>query len=128
LAARAGVTAKALRHYERVGLVVPARTEAGYRDYCVSALNRVQFILAGQRVGLSLRELREILEVRDSGDAPCARALALVDQRLREIEQRLANLTAMRAELSAISEAGRSIDPADCDEACICMVINRPAS
>ncbi len=127
LAARAGVTAKALRHYERVGLVVPERTESGYRDYSASALGRIGFILAGQRVGLSLRELRGILELRDRGHAPCAHALDLVDQRLREIEERLASLSAMREELSAIAEAGRSLDPVDCDEACICEVIHRPS-
>jgi DNA-binding transcriptional MerR regulator len=125
LAEQSGVTAKALRHYERVGLLVPARTESGYRDYPTAALGRVQFILAGRRVGLSLRELRQILDVRDQGDAPCTRALALIDKRLREVQERIASLSALQAELSAVAEAGRLINPADCDEACICTVINR---
>lgn len=126
LAARTGVTSKALRHYERVGLLAPARAESGYRDYPIAALGRVRFIVAGRRVGLSLAELREILDVRDRGDAPCTRALAVIDQRLREVQERIASLSALQAELSAIAEAGRSINPADCDEACICTVISRP--
>ena len=40
------LSASKLRYLEEQGLVTPLRTEAGYRDYCVSALNRVQFILA----------------------------------------------------------------------------------
>jgi DNA-binding transcriptional MerR regulator len=127
LAARAEVTAKALRHYERLGLIpAPLRTAAGYRDYGQGALRRVQFIVAGQRVGLSLRQLRQILEVRERGEAPCAHALVLVNERLRDVEEAIAHLTALQAELTLISEQGRAIDPADCDEACVCAVINPP--
>lgn len=84
LAERSGVSPKALRHYERIGVMpAPSRTASGYRDYGPQALQRLDFIIAGRRVGLSLRQLAQILEVRDGGQAPCAEALALVDERLR---------------------------------------------
>jgi len=129
LAERAGVSPKALRHYERIGVMpAPPRTASGYRDYGPEALQRLRFVTAGRRVGLSLRQLAKILEVRDHGRAPCAEALALVDERLRDVEERIARLEAVRAELAAVAERGRHIDPEDCAADGVCAVINpRPA-
>ena len=127
IAERSGVTPKALRHYEQVGVMpVPSRTPSGYRDYGPDAIQRLQFITAGQRVGLTLRQLAKILEVRDGGQAPCAEALALVDGRLRDIEQSIARLEALRTELAAVAERGRRVAPDDCSADSVCAVINPP--
>jgi len=125
LAERSGVSPKALRHYEQVGVMpAPPRTASGYRDYGPEVLQRLRFITAGRRVGLSLRQLAKILEVRDSGQAPCAEALALVDERLRDVEESIARLEALRAELAAVAERGRRIDPGACTAETVCAVIN----
>ena len=125
LAKRSGVSPKALRHYERVGVMPPpSRTASGYRDYAPEAMQRLEFITAGQRVGLSLRQLAKILEVRDGGQAPCAEALALVDERLRDVEESIARLEALRAELVVVAERGRRVDPHDCAAESVCAVIN----
>ena len=58
----AGTTAKTLRHYERVGLLVPDRSPAGYRLYSQGHLNRLEQIVALKFLGLSLREIRTTLE------------------------------------------------------------------
>ena len=52
------------------------------------------------------------------------KALALVDQRLRDVEESIAKLEALRAELAAVAERGRSIDPDDCAADSVCAVIN----
>ena len=125
LAERSGVSPKALRHYERIGVMpAPSRTASGYRDYGPQALQRLDFIIAGRRVGLSLKQLAQILEVRDGGQAPCAEALALVDERLRDVEESIARLEALRADLVAVAERGRRMDPIDCAAETVCAVIN----
>src|SRR5438270_840922 len=58
----AGITAKALRHYERIGLLAPQRTTAGYRLYSERHLDRLEQIVALKFLGLSLREIRTALE------------------------------------------------------------------
>ena len=58
----AGITAKTLRHYERVGLLIPQRSTAGYRLYSERHLNRLEQIVALKFLGLSLREIRTTLE------------------------------------------------------------------
>jgi DNA-binding transcriptional MerR regulator len=51
-AERAGVTIKALRHYDRLGLLQPARTPAGYRRYSADEVDRLRRILALKRIGI----------------------------------------------------------------------------
>lgn len=59
----AGVTVRALHHYDRVGLLSPAhRSESGYRLYCHDDLGRLERILVLRYLGLSLREIGALLE------------------------------------------------------------------
>jgi len=58
----AGVTVKALRHYDRIGLLKPVRSEAGYRLYQSSDLARLQQIVALKSVGLPLKHIRTLLD------------------------------------------------------------------
>ena len=60
-AALAGVTVKALHHYDRVGLLTPARTASRYRVYTTADLARLRQILALRALGLPLRRIRELL-------------------------------------------------------------------
>jgi DNA-binding transcriptional MerR regulator len=58
----------AIRFYEEAGLLPePERTASGYRPYDQSVIDRLSFIKAGQGVGLTLNELREVLTIRDRG-------------------------------------------------------------
>lgn len=72
----AGIEAKTLRYYDRVGLVRPsARTAAGYRLYEEHAADRLQFIRRAKALGMSLVDIGRILAVRDEGAAPCQHVL-----------------------------------------------------
>jgi DNA-binding transcriptional MerR regulator len=58
----AGVTVKTLHHYDRLGLLTPSRTEAGYRLYAEADLERLEQIIALKFLGFSLRQVRDIVE------------------------------------------------------------------
>ena len=58
----AGVTVKALRHYDRLGLLRPVRNEAGYRLYQLADLARLQQIVALKSLGLPLKQIRPLLD------------------------------------------------------------------
>ncbi len=74
LAARVGVRPDTVRYYERAGLLpASARTSAEHRRYDEGAVDRLQFIQGAQRLGLRLREIRDLLAVRDTGAAPASR-------------------------------------------------------
>lgn len=100
LARRAGVSTDALRHYERMGVLpAPQRTAGNYRVYPAGALERVRMVRHALAFGFSLAELADIFHVRDRGGAPCRAARELGKAKLADVEQRLAELTALRAQL-----------------------------
>ncbi len=73
LADAAGLEAKTLRYYDRVGLLPPmTRTPAGYRLYGEDAVQRLEFIRRAKALGIALADIQRILAVRDEGAAPCA--------------------------------------------------------
>src|SRR4051812_17565430 len=106
LAAAAGVPPDTVRYYERVGLLpAPARTPGGYRAYDATAVDRLRFIQAAQRLGLKLRDIGDLLTVRDTGVCPCEPAEDLLRRRLADLDVELARLTALRADLVAMIDA-----------------------
>src|SRR5436190_17663059 len=104
LAKQVGVPAGTVRYYDRAGLLPPvARSPAGYRPYGEDAADRLRFVKGAQRIGLRLREVAELLAVRDRGACPCGHAKALVDRRLGELDAEIARLVDLRAELTRLA-------------------------
>jgi DNA-binding transcriptional MerR regulator len=104
LAKRTGVPADTIRYYQRAGLLLtPARTPAGYRLYGDDTAERLRFIKGAQRLGLRLREIAELLAVRDRGACPCGHTRALLDRRVGELDAEIARLVELRAELTRVA-------------------------
>jgi DNA-binding transcriptional MerR regulator len=119
LARRTGTTAKTLRFYEDEGLLPePAHTSAGYRNYLPDDLDRVAFIRDAQAAGFALRQIGQILDIRDDGQPPCEHVTSLVHQRLHEVERRIAELEQTRAHLRELASRTTELDPADCAGYC----------
>ncbi len=94
-------TPRALRFYEDKGLLAPARQGLN-RVYSYKDRARLQLILRGKRVGLSLAEIREILQLYGKGDngaAQNARALKKFRERIAAFEQQRADIDEHLAEL-----------------------------
>jgi DNA-binding transcriptional MerR regulator len=121
-----GVTVKALLHYDRLGLLAPARTSAGHRLYSEDDLDRLRRILALKRVGVALTQMRDLLDadpetlsarLRASREALARererllradRAIALVEESLRHTPadrrglSRLADVIDMRRDVAGM--------------------------
>lgn len=124
LAERVGVNPTTIRYYEEVGLLPePDRTPAGYRDYDEAALARLSFIKSAQSVGLTLGEVRQVLDLREQGEAPCPQVLSLIEQHVAELEERIAALDQMRRELVGLAKAARRMPPPGGGE--FCHIIER---
>ena len=124
LARQSGVPATALRFYEQLGLLPePGRTESGYRVYGDETLDRLAFIRAAQAVGLTLAEVRQVLGVRDAGEAPCRVVTDLVERRHADVKARIAGLRRLERELAALGARAAKLHPRDCDPSGICHVI-----
>lgn len=124
LAAKTGLTTKAIRFYEAQSLLqMPQRTAGGYRDYGEDALGRISFIRAGQAIGFTLGELREVIAFRDQGQAPCSHVAALLEQKAAEVEERIMELVQLRDTLQGLREQASHLDPAECPPTTVCHLI-----
>ena len=121
---RTGLSRKALRHYEELGLVSPAtRTDAGYRLYDSEALRRIELVNRAKVLGLRLSEAKEFLHVAEGccGDHHPELA-ALVEKKLDETERRIAELQSLRGTLTSVLDRLASNEGVHrCEEAlCTC--------
>jgi len=105
VAKRLGIRPSAVRFYERQGLVVSERLTNGYRTYDRDAVNVLSFISRAKALGFSLEEVREILAVRQRGTEPCARVTKMIERNLAGIDQRIAELSALRRQLRALAKS-----------------------
>ncbi|WP_019818745.1 heavy metal-responsive transcriptional regulator [Saccharomonospora saliphila] len=111
LARRAGVSTDSVRYYERVGLLPePPRTRSGYRHYDDDAIDRIRFIQGAQRLGLRLREISDLLSIRDTGRCPCGDAAVLLRDRMGEVDQEIDRLMKLRGQLAEMVEQLPSTD------------------
>ena len=100
LAKITGVSVDTLHHYEKSRVLAPAsRRENGYRDYPLEASGRVLMIRRALAVGFTLDELARVFRMRDSGNPPCATVRKLAAGKLKAIDLRIAELTALRESL-----------------------------
>ncbi|WP_181720210.1 MerR family transcriptional regulator [Nocardia gipuzkoensis] len=123
LAAAAGVNTQTLRYYERRGLLAePQRSLGGHRLYPERALTVLRVIKAAQRLGFTLDEVADLLDVTGFGRRRADAGLqARAAVKLAEVDAKLAELTAVRDTLRAAIAAGCD-DLIACSESPCCPV------
>lgn len=115
LSGLAGVKVPTIRYYEQVGLIPPAaRTAGNQRRYRKPALERLRFIAHARAMGFPMDSLVAMLRIAGHREAPCADIDDLVRERLDDVEARIAKLTRLRGELSAMLDNCRHGTVADC--------------
>src|SRR5258708_39914363 len=119
------MTTKALRYYERVGLLPEAdRTAAGYRDYPDTVLDRLRFIRAAQAIGLTLGEIKGVIRFREQGNPPCTHVLELIEGRAADLDRRIEELGRLRDERPQQPKRGTSRPPAPSSPRDCCAILN----
>lgn len=110
-----GVKVPTIRYYEQIGLLpAPPRTEGNRRHYGEQDLRRLAFIRHARELGFEVPAIRTLLTLQDDLNQPCATADAVAKARLIEVEQRIASLTALKAELEVMIEGCRCGRLAEC--------------
>jgi DNA-binding transcriptional MerR regulator len=121
-ARRSGFTVKALRYYDRHGLLPPAaRSTGGYRLYDAADLHRLEFIRQAKALGLALGEIRPLVDAARSRDpAIRPRLRGVLDAHIEEITKRIALLARLRRELERCRRGLRRARSAK-DGYCACL-------
>ncbi len=109
VAERVGLPSRTVRYYDRIGLVcADDRTAAGYRQYSDEDEGKLRFIRQAKALGLSLEEIRGLMGAAERGC--CGEVLPelqrLLEDKVREIDARMAELAAFRERLVAYTAGG----------------------
>lgn len=95
-----GVTPDAVRYYTSIGLLVPAiDPDNGYRRFKDTDVHRLRFVLRAKRLGFHLDEIAEILGMSAHGRTPCPVVREIVQRRIVETRERVAEMQALQARL-----------------------------
>jgi DNA-binding transcriptional MerR regulator len=109
LAAQLGLNPRTLRYYEALDLLPkPARTMNGYRVYGEETAQRLTFITKAKSLGLTLKEIGQILALRDSGKLPCSSVQQILQEHVERIDCQIAQLHALKVDLTALLNGWRS--------------------
>ncbi|MBN8736355.1 MAG: heavy metal-responsive transcriptional regulator [Xanthomonadales bacterium] len=105
LAKCTGVTTDTIRFYEDEGILLPVeKTDAGYRLYDSDAVRRLVFIRHAQRCGMSLSEIRQLLDLKTDDRSCCGDVRALAKQKQVQLEEKIRSMVAMSQALSELIE------------------------
>jgi len=102
LSRQVGIPVGTIRYYERLGLLSPPlRTQSQYRVYSQAAQERLRFIQKAKRFGLSLDEIKKLIDLSASGVPPCASLKVMVKQHLNDLDRWIQEMVALRQELAS---------------------------
>lgn len=103
LARATGTKVETIRYYESEGLIPqPARSAANYRLYEQPHLDRLSFIRRSRDLGFTLDQVRTLLQLADDRRRDCAMIDTIATENLREVDRKIADLTALRRELASV--------------------------
>lgn len=102
LARAVGVPTSTVRYYERIGLLQPdGRTAGNYRLYGKEALECLRFIRAAQATGFTLEDITTLLQLRGATPDTCQNVQGLIEERLADLDRRMADLRHVQRVLKA---------------------------
>jgi MerR family transcriptional regulator, copper efflux regulator len=104
VAAQSNLPIKTIRYYEEIGLLTPTvqRSQANYRLFKRTVLDRLAFIKRSQSLGLSLREIQDILALHDRGQLPCGEMKLNLQHKVDQISEQIASLQVLQSQLQGL--------------------------
>lgn len=126
VAERAKVTPATVRYYAGSKLLSPRRNpENGYRCFSLADVHRVEFIRQAQALGLTIGDIKGILETVDRGATPCEEVKSLVKRRLERVQTQIADLQATEARMTEAVNLWRTMDEPVPRDGEFCPLIER---
>jgi len=113
IAALASVRPPTIRYYEAMGLLTPKRSANGYRFYTAADLEQLRFILRARALGFTLEMIKEILQFCNQGESPCVYVLTQIEEKMAEIDSRIAALSQLKAELQQVQAMAERLSLGD---------------
>ncbi len=124
LAKTAETTPDAIRHYVRMGLLMPSRhPENGYKLFGDIDVKKVKFIRHAKGLGFSLREIKEIIDHSNRGSSPCPTVRRMIEHRIEENRVKLAEMNRLQQRMDQALDRWQSMPDGEPDGQAICHLI-----
>ena len=105
LAKESGVTVETVRFYEQKGLIDQPISTSGYRKYPYEDIVKIKFVKRTQELGFTLKEAKELLELRVNSNAKCGEVKSKAEGKLEEVEKKVSDLIKMKKSLEKMIES-----------------------
>lgn len=115
LAHAVGCNLETIRYYENIGILPPpARTEAGHRSYGAADTQRLRFVMRARELGLSLDDIRGLLELGDKSAPTCSEVKERADRHLSDVRAKIADLRRIEEVLATTAAQCSGEDVPEC--------------
>ncbi len=114
VASHAGLPPKTIRYYEDIGLIKPLRDTNGYRAFRDSDMHKLVFLGRARALGFTIENCRALLALWEDKSRASADVRVIAADHLKQIEAKIADLTAMRDTLSDLVRTCAGNDRPDC--------------
>jgi len=108
LARETNVNVETIRYYERLGLMEqPLRSSNGYRHYSDHETAQLQFIRKTQALGFTLKEIKQLINLRHNPGSCCNNIQTLIENKLVHIHQQIQKLQTIETQLKHYAGSGK---------------------
>ncbi|GAB5438854.1 Cu(I)-responsive transcriptional regulator [Falsiruegeria mediterranea] len=114
VAAQTGLPPKTIRYYEDIGLVVPGRSDNGYRQFRDQDLHKLTFLGRARALGFTIEDCRTLLALYEDETRASSDVKRVARSHLAKIEAKIADLQAMRDTLTHLVDCCAGDDRPDC--------------
>lgn len=115
VAADTGVPPKTIRYYEIIGLIPPApRSPNGYRMYGAADIQVLRFVKRARTLGFTIAEIASLLDLWRNKKRSSAGVKALASKRIREVNDKIAELLTFRHAVAELAERCHGDDRPEC--------------
>ena len=116
LAKESGVGVETVRFYENQGLIGSAgRSASGYRQFPASTVKQIRFIQQAKKLGFSLQEIGELINLKNTPDTNCAEVKISARAKIEDIQGKIDSLERIKTTLQPLVDRCKSADPiSDC--------------
>jgi len=101
-AQKSGLSAKTIRYYEDIGLIIPARKSNGYRDYSDNDSEKLRFLQRSRSLGFSIEDCRKLLSLYEDKSRASLEVKNVAKSHLQTVERKIAELKTMQITLTEL--------------------------
>ncbi|MFT6632757.1 MAG: MerR family mercuric resistance operon transcriptional regulator [Bacteriovoracaceae bacterium] len=110
LAQASGVGIETIRFYERKELIRQPKKQSSFRFYPPDLIERIKFIKRAQELGFTLKEVKELLDLKIKNQAKCSDVLDKTNKKILEINEKIKDLKKMKKSLDGLAKCCRADD------------------